>query len=631
MTPEPSRSTSAAATTRSPRRGRRWLRRLLIATPIAVALYTVLGFFGVPWLVRAVIVPRIGERLNGSISLERAAFNPFTFRIELERLEVRDDQGERVAALGAFDGNFEAWRSLVQTSWQFQSVQVTKPFLLAAVNADGTLNLARLVKPSKEPATPLREIPRVVIDGMNVDDGEISVRDSSLPEPFGLDFAGLTFDLTNLDTRPGNPNKASLRARTRNGAELEWDGFVESTPFASQGKVVARNVDLAPFMPYGLLYTSGRVVEGRLSFEAEYELAPVAEPPAATATLVSADIVGLKAEHEDQPLLEAPTIHLADAAVDFLARTLSVASYEQAGGSLAVDRDADGTLAFVRILVSPAPRDTGSDAAPQADESVDPRTIQYPVQQFAAALRNLVRDAAGAWTVSIDRAAVSEHQLRLHDRSTPRPVETTVLVKAAEAGPILSTQGYAIPYRATIEPDGGGSVESEGTLALFDRKFDLAVKLVDVDATPYAPYIPEYLEAVRFESARITLDGNLAGSGKEDGTLDGAWKGKATIADVRFDDANTSSPILEVRSLGADGDLGFSLHPDGGRQVEWTGPLSLTELALAAPSATPREANVATIGIEGTAKVDRGADGVARAGWSGSVDVGATEFEATTS
>lgn len=545
--PESSTSTATPPPSRRPglrgwwsRRGR-WTRRAIIGVPAAVLLYTLLGFFGVPLLLRHAVVPLVGRSIEGEISLRRAEFNPYTFRLLLEDLRIDDRATRETLSLAAFETNFELWRSLTKPGWHFQTIRIVEPYGFAEFAADGTFNIAKLFPSDpEEPSEPLAKIPHVVIDSVTLEEGRFKLDDFTLPEPFNFEIGGIGFTLVALDTSPEKANPLELLATTDTGASLRWIGEVHADPLTSRGTIVADDLLMARFMPYAMRFTDARVVEGRLGFTLRYEVAPVRVPREAHLDFERIDIDDVVVEREDGTLATLPSGRITDLSIDADTRSARVASIALDSGYLAVDRDEEGVLNLVRMLIlADAPPDVDApitiavrEADPSAagtsedatvatpastsgsttgslpgaasgstsgagsgstsaatdtvtppspvpvGERVDVQEVPYPLRQLAIALAYLIEDVVGPWSVDVDRLAITRQSIDLRDESVTPNVMIPLRQVNLHAGPTRSSEGFQTPYSVVVDLDDGGTLASVGTIGIAERSIDASV-LVD--------------------------------------------------------------------------------------------------------------------------------------------------------
>jgi hypothetical protein len=65
--------------------------RVLVGTLAGlIALYTLIGFVLIPYLIQSYVIPTVSDQIKHPIVLREAAFNPFTLALRLNGLEVRE-------------------------------------------------------------------------------------------------------------------------------------------------------------------------------------------------------------------------------------------------------------------------------------------------------------------------------------------------------------------------------------------------------------------------------------------------------------------------------------------------------------------------------------------------------------
>ncbi|MGE0806365.1 MAG: DUF748 domain-containing protein, partial [Burkholderiaceae bacterium] len=174
----------------------RW-RRILIGIVAALSAYALLGFFGVPALVERFAPDQLSKALGGRpVTLERVELNPFTFRVKLHHLSIREpSEDKEFAGFGLLEAKLSP-RTLRHFAPVLSQVMLTGPRLRLARDAQGRYNVQDLIDqwqqqpPEPEPSPPPRfALANISIDGgrFEFDDGvheeqhEISAFDLRLP------------------------------------------------------------------------------------------------------------------------------------------------------------------------------------------------------------------------------------------------------------------------------------------------------------------------------------------------------------------------------------------------------------------------------------------------------------------
>ena len=132
-------------------------------------LYTVLGFFLLPPIVRVIAAKQLSKQLDRPVTIHKVRLNPYTFGATIRGLLINDKDGTPLVSWDEADMNFQLV-SLFSHAWVFKEVSATNIYLRAQMNKDQTLNFSDLIdkfsKPgeSTAPSKPLAlEIDRLTI------------------------------------------------------------------------------------------------------------------------------------------------------------------------------------------------------------------------------------------------------------------------------------------------------------------------------------------------------------------------------------------------------------------------------------------------------------------------------------
>jgi len=90
-------------TAEQPNRKHRRLAWLGGSAAALLLIYTLFGFFGIPWIIETYGARRLGETLDRPVAIRRAAFNPFAFTLRLEGVTLDEKDGRPLVSLAALD------------------------------------------------------------------------------------------------------------------------------------------------------------------------------------------------------------------------------------------------------------------------------------------------------------------------------------------------------------------------------------------------------------------------------------------------------------------------------------------------------------------------------------------------
>lgn len=597
-------------------------------------LYTLFGFVGVPLILRKIVVPRIGKSLNGTISLGKAAFNPFTLALNLGEFDISDPQQQSMVAFREFRTNFQPVASIFKGGWRFKELALVQPFVRAELYKDGVVNFGKLMKPApanpeEKPAQPMKKIPRIVIQHLSVDGADVGFRDMTPGQPFDMRWQGLTFAIDQLDTRPDFENVHKLSTRTASGEELTWEGNVHVDPLSSKGRLTIKGLGIPQFMPYSNRYSPAVVTSGDLSLSLDYEFAPVRKPRIAALTLHEARVHNLRVEQGGQTLLDSPELRVENVRIDAERRSVVVALASASGARARIERDPKGRLMLQDLLAQrirlpadeqlknlqldmPASAPAHSQPVSALDRfhttpalpRIDPAALESPFQQLALAVRQLVEDCEAPWSVVVEKVQVVDAGAEYLDSSGRKQVRADASNIMVDAGPIRSAENYLVPFSLSASIDQGGKIQVDGTLAALDGKAQANIKTESLQLATAAAYLPQTViesgPQVELAQAQLFVDGHGDASWRPDGGVDCRWKGTTRLESLRFESAG-GAPAAAFDKLQIAGDASFKKNPAAALSLDWKGQIELARLLIdAALGGSATGASADGLRVDGT-------------------------------
>jgi hypothetical protein len=256
-----------------------WLdyRRKRFWAWVAIVLYTLLGFFVVPWIARGVIVDQIHKQLGLDAKLDKVEFNPYALTVRLNGFAMNERSGRQMIAFDEVDANLQL-SSLFRRAWTFAEIRIVRPYVRVEHNeGTGTLNLLQLVPPPEphakpEPASPP---PRLIVDVARIEGGRASVADKTERQTYETELGPVDLTMIDISTLPNREGEQILTIRTGFGGKLEWKGDLGLEPFRSNGHVAFDGEQLAPITAYLPPELKMIINDGRLEVAFDYKVAEI--------------------------------------------------------------------------------------------------------------------------------------------------------------------------------------------------------------------------------------------------------------------------------------------------------------------------------------------------------------------
>jgi len=198
------------------------------------------------------------------------------------------------------------------------------------------------------------------------------------------------------------------------------------------------------------------------------------------------------------------------------------------GGSVQLERGADGTLALVNTFAA------GNDKAPASPQGPP-------------------------WTYAIELARIQGLDVALSDRSFGQVIAYPVEGVSARIENIASGGIKPMAFKASGRIGKAGSLAANGSLASDFSHADAQVKLADLELSPLQPIISRYA-TVDLVSGTASLSAAVAYK-LSGGKLALSAKGPFELANVRFNEAGTGASVLAWKRLSSK-EARVTLGPD---------------------------------------------------------------------
>ena len=160
-----------------PKKRFKWTKRIAIA----LAVYTIVGFFVVPAVIKSQMLKRLPALTKRQAAVEQVKFNPYALSLTIRGFSLKEPDGEVFVSFDEFYVNFELWASLFKRSWVFKKVLLGKPFAQISYKEDGTFNFANLVDTTEAPPLKSAKLPgpppSVRIYNLSITNGGLALAD----------------------------------------------------------------------------------------------------------------------------------------------------------------------------------------------------------------------------------------------------------------------------------------------------------------------------------------------------------------------------------------------------------------------------------------------------------------------
>ena len=229
------------------------LKSILLAKPFkiilgVIATYLLFAYFAINPLAKR-ILPWVAEnKLASKMTVDQVKFDPLRLIVRIDNLRLTTPDGAALAGFEHLYVNAET-SGLFHFAWRLKDIRLTAPQVAFDIDPKGKLNWAALIAKLNEDKQPSSGMPRVMIDHILIEGGNIAYTERNRPSEFKLALQPLGLELEGLSTLPEDRGDYLISAKLpEQGGTLKWKGDIGLNPIASNGTLDLAGINIAKLL-----------------------------------------------------------------------------------------------------------------------------------------------------------------------------------------------------------------------------------------------------------------------------------------------------------------------------------------------------------------------------------------------
>lgn len=228
-------------------------RKIALIVAIVLVVFGLLGFFAAPPIIKSQLQTRLSALLDRQVSVGAVHLNPYTLRLELDKLHIADRDGHaQFVDIDRLVAN-ASWTSLFRMAPIMDAITLQHPQLHIARTAPQQFNFTDLVdKFAGQPAKPGAQPARFALSNISVHDGDITFVDAVTQATHRIDHLELGIPFIANLPRDTDVFVQPLLAMNVDGSPLRIAG--QTKPFADNRESTVDfrldHLDLARYLAY---------------------------------------------------------------------------------------------------------------------------------------------------------------------------------------------------------------------------------------------------------------------------------------------------------------------------------------------------------------------------------------------
>ncbi|KFZ30824.1 membrane protein [Pseudidiomarina salinarum] len=517
----------------SPRRIRFWLL-------VLVVVYSLLGFFALPWIIQSVAESTAKEDFGRELRIESVQTNPFTLNLRINGLELDDVDNKKLLGWEQLFADL-TWSSITNTAWTFETIRLTRPVVQEERFASGGTRFSRLAAEfgtDAEP-TPKEPLPDLRINELQVENGILGFADN-LQTPGGdkatqvsLALQDLALSVKDFTLQKDQRFPVQAQGQLAGGGKLSLDGELQLLPtFVLDTSASISELALKQADPYLRLFANAQLNSGTLTLNGQIHTD--AQQPFAFQGSGGIHSLNITEGTNDESLIGWQSLETTQLELSLKDKQIETDPIIVKGLSGRVVIHENRTTNFGQVVINrPANEEDKSEATP--------------------------------FTIRIERIELSDSGLQFTDNSLPLPFSTRIHSLGGEISTLSSISAEPAEVKLEGEVAEYGLLQVDGAIHAWDplRETNVHLRFRNLKVPEYSPY------TVNFAGRKIaggTMDLDLDYSIDEN-QLDG--KNQLLLHDLKLGEKVASTGAMDLPL-----ELAIGLLQDSNGVIDLTVPIS---------------------------------------------------------
>ncbi|RLA72531.1 MAG: hypothetical protein DRG78_23715, partial [Epsilonproteobacteria bacterium] len=504
-------------------------------------LYTIVGFFVLPLVLKPQIVEIANKQINAKLSVEDISINPFIFKVGLSGVKLNSLDGKHLVSFKSLEVDVELY-SLFYSALHVKSIKLKKPQISLIYNQDKSFNLTSILKPTEQEEEQKKEEssdgPRIIIDLISLEKGGIDYEDYTTGNKFIFSLNNIGFKLRDIDTNDFETSGGSFRFHTALGESGLIDIRTKITglkPLKLEGSLDIQERKLYEELEYIKDELGIEVAKGSVVLHAEYDVnADDLNATTIDNVTLSLENLRVKPKDENQDVLNLKSFDVSGVTIKPFLQDVHVDNIALNSLHVKARRDENGNIDWARWFKQKDKVSSNIDSKKDI---------------------NITEEKAPAWNVVLDNISLDKIALDLDDSSVS-PMVTTKLnelninlkdVTLAGEKPFLYNVDLLLNDKFTCRANG------DVKHSILEVNSYLTCK--DFDVIHYKPYIDQIAQKelktynISLTSANVSFDVNASAKAEDEQIITTVNNANFSLDKLAIDKKSTGEKLVGFKSF----------------------------------------------------------------------------------
>src|SRR4030043_1225118 len=326
------------------KKSRSRLKKIFFGVMIFFVLFTLVGFFVVPPILKSILTKKLSETLHREVTIRQNKINPYTLSATARGLLVKDRAStETFVSCDEIFLNIQSLSGL-RMALILKEIRLTRPYIRATRNQDLSYNFSDLLekKETKPPVQGKSKPLRFSLNNIKIENGSIDFLDGPKQTKHTL-----------RELNVGVPSLSNIPSYVERYVRPMLSAKINDTPYTLEGKtkpfadsletsfdVNIKDLDIPYYLAYFPIKMNLKIVSAYLDTQAKISFVqPKGDKPSLTVTgNVSLKKIAVE-DQQNKPLLRLPLFEISIAESELLSKVIHLSKISIQSPELEIRRD----------------------------------------------------------------------------------------------------------------------------------------------------------------------------------------------------------------------------------------------------------------------------------------------------
>jgi hypothetical protein len=512
------------------------LKKILIGLIIFFGVFTLVGFFGLPPILKSILTKKLSENLHRSVTINQIKINPYTLSIAVRGLTIKDkDSSETFVSFDEFFVDLQSL-SIPKMALILKEVRLTNPFIKIARHPDKSYNFSDLMEKgeSKPPEKKKSKPFRFSLNNVRIENGSIDFSD---------EVERIKHTVRELNI--GVPFLSNYPYYVETYVQPSFSAEINGTPYTIQGKtkpfadsressfdVNINDLDIPYYLAYAPMKMNFKIVSAFL--DTQLRITFIETKDKKLSITVGGNVSLKKIAVDDgqkKPLLRLPLFDISIAPSEPLSKIIHLSKISIQSPELEIRRDEKGKLNVSSLL-------------PETKET-------KPVPEKAT-------DSA-PFSLDINEIEMKGGKVSFSDVTPSGPVTIVARNMELKGENISTAKNSKSKFSLSLLLDKKGRISTTGLVGIDPVAAELKMDMKGIELGSFQSYFTDKVK-VAVTGGAFSTTGNLSVGIPANKEIKVTYRGNAALSGFSSIDKANAEDFLKWESLSFN-DLNVGINP----------------------------------------------------------------------